>query len=82
MDEVDELKNTLSEFMDLSDTNYKFMDLKCTFIVYGPKWHELQVDGSKNACLEFVDLNGTPLQVGGPFVHFTLNKKFRKYKLK
>ena len=37
--------NTLSEFMDLSDTIYKFMDLKvhfyslwtCVFKVYGPK---------------------------------------------
>jgi len=31
MDEVHESKNTLSEFMDLSDTNYKFMDLKMHF---------------------------------------------------
>jgi len=32
----------------------------------------LQVDESKNVFLEFVDLNGTPLQVGRPLVHFTL----------
>ena len=31
MDEVHESKNALSEFMDLSDTNYKFMDLKMHF---------------------------------------------------
>ena len=31
MDEVHEPKNALSEFMDLSDTNYKFMDLKMHF---------------------------------------------------
>jgi hypothetical protein len=36
MDEVPGPKNALSEFMDLSDTNYKFMDPKCTFRVYGP----------------------------------------------
>ena len=42
--------------MDVSDTNYKLMDLK-------------------NTLLEFVDLNGTPLQVGGPLVHFTRKTK-------
>ena len=31
MDEVHRSKNALSEFMDLSDTNYKFMDLKMHF---------------------------------------------------
>ena len=31
MDEAHEPKNALSEFMDLSDTNYKFMDLKMHF---------------------------------------------------
>ena len=31
MDEVHEPKNTLSEFMDLSDTNYKLMDLEIHF---------------------------------------------------
>ena len=80
MDEVYEPKNALSEFMDLSDTNYKFMDLKmhfkslwtCVFEVYVPKWYKLQVDGPKNALLEFMDLNDTPLQVGRPLVHFTL----------
>ena len=25
--------------MDLNDTNYKLIDLKCTFEVRGPKWH-------------------------------------------
>jgi len=29
--EVHEPKNALSEFMNLSDTNYKFMDLKMHF---------------------------------------------------
>jgi len=45
MDEVHRSKNALSEFMDLSDTNYKFMDLKMyfqslwtyVFKVYKPK---------------------------------------------
>jgi hypothetical protein len=45
MDEVHGPKNALSEFMDLSDTNYKFMDPKMhfqslwtyVFKVYGPK---------------------------------------------
>jgi len=45
MDEVHRSKNALSEFMDLSDTNYKFMDLKMyfqslwtyVFKVYEPK---------------------------------------------
>ena len=36
MDEVYGSKNTLLDFMDLSDTNYKFIDPKCTFRVYGP----------------------------------------------
>jgi hypothetical protein len=44
VDEVHGPKNALSEFMDLSDTNYKFMDLKMhfqnlwtyIFKVYGP----------------------------------------------
>jgi hypothetical protein len=40
----------------------KFMDLS----------DKLQVDGPKNALLEFMDLNDKPLQVGGPLVHFTL----------
>ena len=31
MDEVHEHKNALLEFMDLNDTNYKFMDLKMYF---------------------------------------------------
>ena len=31
MDEVHEHKNALLEFMDLNDTNYKFMDLKIYF---------------------------------------------------
>ena len=31
MDEVHEPKNALSEFMDLNDTNYKFMDPKMQF---------------------------------------------------
>ena len=43
--EVHESKNTLSEFMDISDTNYKFMNQKMhfqslwtyIFKVYGPK---------------------------------------------
>ena len=73
-------KNVLLEFMDLSDTNYKFIDPKMqfqslwtyVFKVYGPNWHKLQVDGPKNTLLEFVDLNNTPLQVGGPLMHFTL----------
>ena len=42
-------KKCTLEFMDLSDTNYKFMDLKMYFHSYRPKWHELQVDGSRNA---------------------------------
>ena len=29
-------KNALLEFMDLSGTNYKFMDKKCTIRVYVP----------------------------------------------
>ena len=33
-----------------------------------------KVYGPKNALLEFVDLNDTSLQVGGPLVHFTLFK--------
>ena len=37
MDEVYGSKNALLELMDLSGTNYKFMDPKCTFRVYGPK---------------------------------------------
>ena len=45
MNEVYGLKNIFSEFRDLSDTNYKFMDLKIhfqslwtyVFKVYGPK---------------------------------------------
>ena len=37
MVEVYGTKNAVSEFMDLSDTNYKFVDLKkYTFRVYGP----------------------------------------------
>ena len=36
MDEVYGSKNTLVDFMDLSDTNYKFMDPKWTFRDYGP----------------------------------------------
>ena len=44
-DEVHGPTNTLSEFMNISDTIYKFMDLKvhfyslwtCVFKVYGPK---------------------------------------------
>ena len=76
-----DLKNAFLEFMVLSDINYKFMDLKIhfqslwtyVFKVYGPNWHKLQVDGPKNILLEFVDLNDTSLQVGGPLVHFTLN---------
>jgi hypothetical protein len=32
MDEVHELKNTLSDFMKLNDTKYKFMDLKVHFL--------------------------------------------------
>ena len=39
--------------MDLSDTNYKLMDLEIHF-------------------LEFVGLNGKPLQVGEPQMYFTL----------
>jgi hypothetical protein len=31
MDEVHGPKNVFSEFMDLSDTNYKFMNLKNAF---------------------------------------------------
>jgi len=73
-------KNALLEFIDLSDTNYKFMDQKMhfqslwtyVFKVYGPKKHKLQVDGPKNALLEFADLNNTPLLVSGPLVLFTL----------
>ena len=60
MNEVYGLKNIFSEFMDLSDTNYKFMDLKIhfqslwtyVFKVYRPKSHKLQVDRPKNALLE------------------------------
>ena len=45
MDKISGPKNTLLEFMDLSGTNYKFMDPKmhfqslwtCAFKVYGPK---------------------------------------------
>ena len=32
MDEAHGLKNTLSEFMKLNDTKYKFMDLKVHFL--------------------------------------------------
>ena len=72
MDKVYGSKNILLEFMDLSDTNYKFIDPKMqfqslwtyVFKVYGPNWHKLQVDGPKNALLEFLDQNGTPLKVG------------------
>ena len=42
-------KNALSKFIDLSDTNYKFMDKKIhfqslwnyVFKICGPKWHKL-----------------------------------------
>ena len=64
-------KNVLFEFMDLNGTNYKFMDLKIhfqslwayIFKVYGPNWHNLQVDRPKNTHLEFVDLNDTPYKL-------------------
>ena len=60
MDEVHGSKNALSEFMDLSDTNYKFIYPKkqfqslwtYVFKVYRPKSHKLQVDRPKNALLE------------------------------
>ena len=52
-------KNALLEFMDLC------------FQVYGPKW-QITSDGPKNALFGFIDLNVTPLQVGGRLVHFTL----------
>ena len=84
MDESSGSKNTLLEFMDLSGINYKFMDPKMhfqnlwtyVFKVYRPKWHKLQVNRPKNALLEFVDLNNTPLRVGGPLVNFILFLKW------
>ena len=79
MDEVYGSTNAILEFIELSGTNYKFLDKKNAlaefmnlyFQSYGPKWYKLQVDRPKNAVLEFMDLNGTPLQVGGPLVHYT-----------
>jgi hypothetical protein len=47
MDEVHGSKNVLSEFIELSDTNYKFMDKKCTFRAHGPIF------------LKFMDLSDT-----------------------
>ena len=41
------------------------------FKVYGSKWHKLQVDGTKNILLKFVDLNDIALQIGGSSMHFT-----------
>ena len=47
-------KSALSEFMDLSDKNYKFMDRKCTFIVYGPIF--LKVMDLSDINYEFMDI--------------------------
>ena len=35
-----------------------------------------KISGPKNALLEFVDLNNTPLRVGGPLVNFILFLKW------
>ena len=80
MDEIHGPKNALLKFMDLSVINYKFMDRKMRFLslwtyvfkVYGPKCYKLQVDGPKCCNAFWMVLNDTPLQVGGPLVHFAL----------
>ena len=41
MDKISGHKNALLEFMDLSGTNYKFMDPKMHFRVYGPIFQSL-----------------------------------------
>ena len=65
-DEVHGSTNTLSEFMDLSDTIYKFMDLKvhfqslwtCVFKVYMHLGDtKVQINGPTNAFLKFINLN-------------------------
>jgi hypothetical protein len=79
MNEIHGSKNALLEFMDLSDINYKFMNKNALFRVYGlfSKFIDLsdtnyKLMDLKMPLLEFVDLNGTSLQVDGPLMHFTL----------
>jgi len=58
MDEVHGSKNALSEFMDLSDTNYKFIYPKKHFRVYGPMFSK------------FIDLNHTNYKLIDLKMHF------------
>ena len=52
----------------LMDEVYGFK--KCTFGVYGAKWHKLQVYAQKNALSEFMDLTDTNYKLIDLKMHF------------
>jgi hypothetical protein len=77
----------LKMHLDLSDINYKFMDLKIhfqSFRVYGPvfsKFMNLSDTNYKMMDLKCIfgvhEPKHTSLQVGGPLVHFALSNIYR-----